>query len=460
MKNFSQIINEVRTDSVALLKAEVTAYMRKVNRVLPKNIQDLLYLTDKYGLLSSSDLDAIRTASKSQFPKLSEQYGIPVDQLSDIYSLLKSSVKQLRLLPQYQTKAERMAIEAGQLTTDDLTIDLTTSAGRTAAAKIYAPLVLKIASQYVGKSRLDRPSLVSAGMEGLTDAMNDWKREGVDGDKKTTFKTYAAFRIQQAILNEINANGHVLSGTYWQIVNRQGYEVTDAISIDDKNNQDLLQNLGIDPTDIEVDASKEEENWKEVFKLLENAFSTRDVDIFYRYFGLGPYRGHRQKSKDIAKDYGMSESNIRNAIISRIIKFLQTNPKAMHIMSNLKNMYMESLIVDLMMAGKDAIREAFYADTTYIMLEEITRWNDKQVLYRTVISACDKLSIGDAKFIFLCLTKGMDYYNDNFRQNKKLVIFFLGEVYPMENMTRKTDAQLADYMGELIEATKLFRINW
>ena len=107
MKNFSQIINEVRTDSVALLKAEVTAYMRKVNRVLPKNIQDLLYLTDKYSLLSSSDLDTIRTASKSQFPKLSEQYGIPVDQLSDIYSLLKSSVKQLRLLPQYQTKAER-----------------------------------------------------------------------------------------------------------------------------------------------------------------------------------------------------------------------------------------------------------------------------------------------------------------------------------------------------------------
>ena len=460
MKNFSQIINEVRTDSVALLKAEVTAYMRKVNRVLPKNIQDLLYLTDKYGLLSSSDLDAIRTASKSQFPKLSEQYSIPVDQLSDIYSLLKSSVKQLRLLPQYQTKAERMAIEAGQLTTDDLTIDLTTSAGRTAAAKIYAPLVLKIASQYVGKSRLDRPSLVSAGMEGLTNAMNDWKREGVDGGKKTTFKTYAAFRIQQAILNEINANGHALSGACWQIMNRQGYEMTDAISIDDKNNQDLLQNLGIDPTDMEVDVSKEEENWKEVFKLLENAFSTRDVDIFYRYFGLGPYRGHRQKSKDIAKDYGMSESNIRNAIISKIIKFLQTNPKAMHIMSNLKNMYMESLIVDLMMAGKDAIREAFYADTTYIMLEEITRWNDKQVLYRTVISACDKLSIEDAKFIFLCLTKGMDYYNDNFRQNKKLVIFFLGEVYPMENMTRKTDAQLADYMGELIEATKLFRINW
>ena len=156
----------------------------------------------------------------------------------------------------------------------------------------------------------------------------------------------------------------------------------------------------------------------------------------------------------------MSESNIRNAIISKIIKFLQTNPKAMHIMSNLKNMYMESLIVDLMTAGKDAIREAFYADTTYIMLEEITRWNDKQVLYRTVISACDKLSLEDAKFIFLCLTKGMDYYNDNFRKNKKLVIFFLGEVYPMENMTRKTDAQLADYMGELIEATKLFRINW
>lgn len=468
MKNFSQIINEARMDSISLLQSEVTSYINKVNKRLPKNIQDLLHLTNKYGLLSSADLEIIRTANKGQLSKLAKQYNIPEDQLTTIYSLLKFSTKNLRLLPQYQSEAERKAIEAGQLVMDDLTIDLETSAGRSAAAKMYTPIVLKIAAQYVGKSRLDRPSLVSAGMEGLTNAMNDWKRGDTADGKKTTFKTYASYRIQQAILDEINAHGHDLSGGNWYNTAQYGAAAFDAISIDslgsgkddDDFEQDHIMGLGVDPTDMDVDVTKEEDNWKEVFKLLENNFSTRDVDIFYRYFGLGPYHGHRQKSKDIAKDYGMSEGNIRNSVINKIIKFLQTNPKAMRIMSNLKDMYMESLMVDLMMLGKDAIREAFYADTTYIMLEEITRWNNKQVLYHTVIAACDKLDIEDAKFIFFCLTRGMDYYNDNFRKNKKLVVFFLSEVYPMENMARKSDAQLADYMSELIEASKLFKINW
>ena len=43
MKNFSQIINEgrVRYDSVSLLQSEITSYINKVNKILPKNIQDL-----------------------------------------------------------------------------------------------------------------------------------------------------------------------------------------------------------------------------------------------------------------------------------------------------------------------------------------------------------------------------------------------------------------------------------
>ena len=194
--------------------------------------------------------------------------------------------------------------------------------------------------------------------------------------------------------------------------------------------------------------------------MMEDKFSTRDMDIFYRYFGLGPYHGKRQKSKDIAKEYGMSEGNIRNSIINKIIKFLQTNPKAIRMMTSLRTLYTESLLAELINMNKEEVLEALYRDNTYIMLEEITRWDNKQALIHAVHAACDKMNIDDAKFILNCLTQGLDYFNSNLRKNKKLVVFFLSEVYPSENMSRKTDVELANYMSELIEGTKTFKIDW
>lgn len=470
MKNFSQIINEERKnhDSVSLLQSEITSYISKVRRALPKNIQDILALTNKYNLLSTEDIDLIKNCTKSQIKNISAKYDMPEEVVDTLRTLLKASSKSLRMLPQYQTATERAAIEAGQLAMSDLTIDLETNAGRNAVAKMYTPIVMKIASQYVGKSRLDRPSLISAGMEGLSNAMNDWKKNGTDDGKKTTFKTYASYRIQQAILNEINSQGHTLTGTNWYASEKYGAAALDAISLDgrgetnddDNFKQDHLLAASVDPNDLDLDVSQEEDNWKDAFKMLDAKFSARDMDIFYRYFGLGPYQGKRQKSKDIAKEYGMSEGNIRNSIINKIIKFLQTNPQAIKIMKNLRSMYTESLLAEMVNMDKDAIREALYNDNTYIMLEEVTRWDNKQLLMQTVYSACDKMNIAEAKFICDCLIKGMDFVNSNIRKNKKLVSWFLSEVYPMENMNRKSETELASYMSELIEAGKMLKVDW
>lgn len=469
MKNFSQIILEERKNysAVALLQSEISSYISKVNKVLPKNIQDIIAMTEKYGLVSAQDIDDIRNCNKSQLGKLAEKHNIPLNQMELLHALLKQASRNIRLLPQYQSPYERAAIEAGKLATDDLTIDLETQSGRNAAAKMYAPLVLKIANQYVGKSRLDRPSLISAGMAGLAAAMNDWKKDGDDNGRKTTFRTYASYRIQQAILNEINTKGHSLSGTNWYSAEKYGAAALDAVSIDgfsadddDDFQQDRMMGLSVDPFDMDKDVSKEEQNWKEVFKMMEDKFSTRDMDIFYRYFGLGPYHGKRQKSKDIAKEYGMSEGNIRNSIINKIIKFLQTNPKAIRMMTSLRTLYTESLLAELINMNKEEVLEALYRDNTYIMLEEITRWDNKQALIHAVHAACDKMDIDGAKFILNCLTQGLDYFNSNLRKNKKLVVFFLSEVYPSENMSRKTDVELANYMSELIEGTKTFKIDW
>ncbi len=466
MKNFSQIVideaklHEAHANATAMLQSEITNYIRKVNRVMPQNIKDIVAISQRLNLTSADQLDKIRNANKSQFAKVAKELSISDAQVSELHELLKKAGKSIRMLPQYQTDKERAEILAGQASLSDMTIDLETPAGRNAVIKMYMPIVYKIADQYVGKSRLDRPSLIDAGTEGLVNAMNTWDRE-----KGSSFRTFASYTIQHAILDEINAVGHTLSGTNWYAEETFGAAMLDAVSLDgflgdndDDFDQDHLKALGA--ADGAHDYEGEEKRWKEVYKMIEDKFSARDVDIFYRYFGLGPYYGQRQKVKDIAKKFGMSDGNIQNSIISKILKFLRTNPKAASITGAIKDAYTESVALEHALCGKGAIKEALYDDNVYMMLESITRWNDKKVLERAVLGACDKLDIEDAKFILDCLTKGIDVFNAGLRKNRRMIVFFLSEVYPTENMSRKKDADLAEYMEELISATKMLNIEW
>ena len=157
----------------------------------------------------------------------------------------------------------------------------------------------------------------------------------------------------------------------------------------------------------------------------------------------------------------MSEGNIRNSIINKIIKYLKTNTTANKIMAGIRDMYTESLLKEMIGISKEEIRESLYQDNTYIMLEEITRWNNKQVLIQTVNLACDKLDLTEAKFIYDCLMKGEEFISKNLKgMNKKILVYFLSEVYPSENMIRKSNAELVNYMNELIEAAKMMKVDW
>ena len=470
MRKFTQIVVEERKkDSISLLQSEITSYINKVKKILPKDIQDIIVLTNKYGLYSTEDIDNILSANKSQLSALATQYNISIESMNILYKLLKNNKKYIRLLPQYQTSAERAALEDGRLSADDLTIDLTTPAGRNAAAKMYTPIVLKIANQYINSSKLDRPSLISAGMAGLADAIKDYGKNEENGGKKTTFKTYASYRIQQAILNDINANGHDLSGGNSYNTDKYGAAAFDAISLDGLNNnddddddfkQDHLSHLGVNSSDSNNNYEEEEKSWKNIFKLIEDKYSTRDIDIFYRYFGLGPYHGRRHKVKDIAKEYNMSNGNIRGSVINKIIKFLQTNPQAIKLVSKLRDIYTESLLKELIYFDKEYIAEYLYNDSTYILLENMTRWDNKQLLIHTVHTACDRMNIKDAKIIYYCLVKDDDYLVKQIKKNKKLIISFLADVYPMEDMVHKYESELLDYMREIINAGKLLKIDW
>ena len=168
MNNFTKFISEARKNTTTVVTvADLMKYVDKVNKSLPKNVKDIIYLTQKYNLLDSNSIDEIRTSSKSSLSKLSAKYNIPSESIEELWNMLKDLKNNIRMLPQYQTEQERTMLMTGKLMMGDLTIDLSTSTGRNAAAKMYMPMVNKIVNQYVGSSSLSRQELISAGLQGL-----------------------------------------------------------------------------------------------------------------------------------------------------------------------------------------------------------------------------------------------------------------------------------------------------
>lgn len=448
MNNFTDIVFKARKnfDSESLLSSEITNFLNKVNKVIPSIVKDAIHLTQKYNLMDRQSIEEIKNASKGSLKKLAEKYKMTLEEIEDMWKLLKELKNNIKLLPQYMSPQEREMLELGKLSMSDLTIDLTSTQGRNAAAKIYMPMVYKIVGQYVGKSSLSKTELISAATLGLTSAMNDW-----DQSTGIPFKTYAGNRIRQQILNDINEYSHALSG-FNDYALKQGYSA-DAISLDnllagdDDMNQDHLAALGfMDDEYSELDEKK----MKPLFDLLEKNFSTRDIDIFYRYFTL---KGNKkEKSKDIAKSYGMSEGNIRNGIINKIIKFLRTNKEATSILRQLQESYNISMMVGLVGMDRNTILETLINDDIFILLEELNQWSDKELFKATIENALVRLPKSDSKYIMDVLEKGFDYLDSTFKKYKKVIILFLNEVYPTEPMTKKTDVSLLEYMMDIHDA--------
>ena len=86
MLNFTDIINEARTrtnyDSVSLLTSEITKYINKVKKEIPKNVQDVIYLTQKYGLMDADSIQEIMNSSKNQLVDISKKLNIDINELN------------------------------------------------------------------------------------------------------------------------------------------------------------------------------------------------------------------------------------------------------------------------------------------------------------------------------------------------------------------------------------------
>lgn len=449
MNNFSNLVKEsqkiLEAAAVTLIPAELDEYIMKVGKKLPRTIQNILYITKKLNLMTKSDVEFIRSSSKSNLKNIYNNSPIFKNKVSyqefeEFWNDLRSIKLQINALPQYMTPNQRHAVISGKMNVEDLMIDLDTPQGRNAAAKQYAPLINKIVNQYANRSSLSRSDLMSVAMTGFVDAMNDYGKN--KDDKQILFITYASYRIQQAILNEITKYGPKDSLTKSIDNILTDIEKYEPLAVDDSMSNDLKSEL---------------KHWDDLYKLIESNFKQRDCDIFYRYFGINGYK--KEKSKDIAKSLGMSEGNIRNSVINKMLAFLKRDQRALDILQELRDIYNESLICDLMGCERDYVIETLLNDDIFILLEDLTRWTDKRTFEATVKNALSQFNSNDKSTLLDLLRSDFNYLDNNYKNNKKIIILFLNKIYPTENLSHKTDVSLLEYMSEIQELYGKYKLK-
>lgn len=485
MKKLSQILEArnsgLSASAVKALQKEITEYNRKMKGRVPEEVTEASLLLDKYQLYDPEIIKRIVAASKSEQKKISTELGITPEDSETLFFLLKKIDKagKLRLIPALMSASERADFEAGRKAMDDLTMDLETERGRNAVAKLYTPLVMKIAGQFVGKSAFDRAELISSGMEGLMNAMLNYrkpetgdidkldiddsdKQEGQEA-KKLSFRKYAAWRIRFQILSDINhlsRTVRISQYTYKKLKEEDRVSDTFSVSIDsgfgqdgeEGRQQDRIPDLGHGPEVERADTSKEDQKFKELYKIIEEKFPIKKASIFYRIFGVNGYK--KESARTIASEMGVTEIRI-SQIKKEIILYLKTNPKAAAILSDLRDMYTESLVSEMYNRPKSEIYEALISDDVFVLLESATKWDSKDKLQNAINNALEKLESPDkSDYIVQCLQKGFDFVDGSYRKHKHEIVEFLTSMEPTDTITKRSDAYILDKMSELAEACK------
>ena len=467
MNNFSNIIegrNRTSLDSVNLLSHEIADYAKKMSKKLPQEVTNTIYLLQKYGITSGETVDEILVSNSGRLKTMAAELNITYQDIQDIKATLQKLGNNIKLLPMKMSEREREELIAGSKAMDDLTMDLETEKGRTAVIKQYGPLVYKIANQFIGKENLDKAELISVGFEGLTQAMNTYQkpidkseledgaeREEAEEAKRTSFKTWASYKIRWAILGEIYDNSRTIRMSYNDRRNAytKGETTNLTTSLDSMAGKDgeegSMQDhiAGLATTDT-LTASEQQKRWDKLFDELGKHFSKRDMVVFLKYFGLGGEK--EEKGKDIAAEFNMTPAMVTHIVTKKILPYIKSNEDLLDIMSDLLAMRVESLMVNNMYKSGRELYEALLGDDVYLMLEEITRWRNPEVLFETVAHAMETLSGTITEFL-----KGDENFaTNNYKDNLKEVKEFLTNLYPTESFIRKPDEYILERLLEII----------
>lgn len=307
--------------------------------------------------------------------------GKPKDaSLLPLYKNLGKLSKANRLLevPVFQTEDQFESIITGKENPDEVLLDLTSEKGRNAVVKKYTPLVWKIARSFNGKTGLSLDELFSAGLEGLTTAMNGFgksakvtqkngklkgksdaeldamlDKEKEEARKKYTFLSYAAYMIRILILEAIKNESHLVRiPTSVQSKERKetgrntksnSISGEESIGHDSDGKSKTMFDLmgGDDDADASLDQQDMAKLWRNIKRLLEKQFSEKTIDIFYSMNGL--FGNKKMKGKEIMAKYHLKNpSEISNSNY-KVLNFIRHDETLRKAFAELYSLYKECL---------------------------------------------------------------------------------------------------------------------
>jgi DNA-directed RNA polymerase specialized sigma subunit len=478
MKRLTEIITEAKNtrlsaSALKALKTEIDNFINKMDNKISSEVKTVTVLLQKYNIYDKEVIGRLIKGTKTEIKSIVTEFGIEERDINEMLSILKklNTENRTRLIPIMMTKNEREDYMRGEKKDDDITLDLETERGKNKVAKEYMPMVNKIAKMFVGKSAFTFSDLVSSGTEGLYNAMlnyrkpetndaesldiSDDERKALLDAKRKKFEQYAKYRIIYQIKHDINYLSHTVTmGQYeYRKKHRNGESTHITQSIDqtfgDGENQiDRMLSLAEQP-----DAFKGgdiDDTIKLITKRLEEEFPMKKCEIFYRLFGVNGRQ--RVKARTIADELGVDETQIARTK-RQMVTFLQTDKKLLRALSELSDLYTESLLCDMYNLGRETILERLIADDTYVLLEDILKFENKNVFKRAMSNALSEIDTDGADFIVMCIKNGFDFIDRawNVPSSRGYIIQFLSRLEPTVNYAARTDAFYLGKMSEILE---------
>ena len=207
-----------------------------------------------------------------------------------------------------------------------------------ALVKQYEPLMNKLTKQFVSQVKIDWDSVKSMAYEGFVLAMLNYD----DERSKLTFKQFAGWSIRNNILSSLDKELRTVSmSAYAQKKAQEHGEATfNSVSLsvisgessvtggDDDGKGCKEYKYGV----YEKDKFSDGDVYEYLYSRLEDKFSDRDCEMFYRIFGLKGFAD--EKGKDVAKEFGVSEGLVSQKI-KKMILFIRGDEELTEMLGNL-----------------------------------------------------------------------------------------------------------------------------
>lgn len=208
---------------------------------------------------------------------------------------------------------------------------------KTALVKQYEPLINKLTKQFVSQVKVDWATVKSMAYEGFVLAMLNYDNER----SKLSFKQFAGWSIRNNILSSLDRELRTVSmSAYAQKKAKENGDATfNSVSLTTISGESPV--VGDDDNKVckefkygtfQRDTFSDGDVYEYLYSRLEDAFSKRDCEMFYRVFGLKEYED--EKGKDVAKRFGVSEGLISQKV-KKIITYIKKDNDLNEMLTNL-----------------------------------------------------------------------------------------------------------------------------